>query len=245
MQLKGKICLVTGGARRIGLAIALEMAKQGCSIALHYHRSKTEAKEAQNQIRALGVPCNLFAADLSKPKAADALALKVIRVFGACDVLVNSAAIFPRKRLEQAQAIDFDEPYALNLRAPALLSKAVGAWNILNKRQARIINIGDASGLLTWPSYLPYSLSKAGLVHLTRSSARQMAPWVLVNCVAPGPMLPTQGATAKQQRASLEQTLLKKFGGAEAVAQAVAFLAQSDFITGAVLPVDGGRHLLG
>jgi NAD(P)-dependent dehydrogenase (short-subunit alcohol dehydrogenase family) len=244
MRLKGKVCLVTGGAQRLGRAIALEMAAQGCAVALHYHRSAAEAHTALTAIRALGVDCRLFQADLSKSAPALGLAKAVIKSFGACDVLVNSAAVFPRTSLEQARPADFDGPYALNLRAPALLTKAMGLWNLDHRRSARIINIGDVGGQLAWPGALPYSLSKAGLVQLTRASARALAPYVLVNCVALGPMLAPPADNPAQKRASLRRTLLKRLGGAREAARAVAFLAASDYITGAVLPVDGGRSLV-
>jgi NAD(P)-dependent dehydrogenase (short-subunit alcohol dehydrogenase family) len=243
MRLKGKVCLVTGGAKRLGRAIALEMAGQGCSLALHYHRSALEAKAAQAEIRALGVECRLFKADLSQAAQAPSLAKAVIKAFGCCDILVNSAAVFPQASLAKAKPADFDGPFALNLRAPALLSQAVGLWNFERRRAARIINMGDVGGMLAWPGYLPYSLSKAGLAQLTRASARALAPWVLVNCVALGPMLMPAESSPAQLKSSLKRTLLKRLGGSQEAARAVAFLAASDFITGAVLPVDGGRSL--
>jgi NAD(P)-dependent dehydrogenase (short-subunit alcohol dehydrogenase family) len=243
MRLKGKVCLVTGGAKRLGRAIALEMAAQGCSLALHYHRSATDAKLAQAEIRSLGVECRLFKADLSKASGAQGLAQAVLKSFGSCDILVNSAAVFPQAGLAKAKPADFDGPYALNLRAPALLTQALGLWSFERRRPARIINLGDVGGQLAWPGYLPYSLSKAGLAQLTRASARALAPWVLVNCVALGPMLMPAQSSPAQLKASLKRTLLKRLGGAQEAARAVAFLAASDFITGAILPVDGGRSL--
>ncbi len=243
MNLNGKVSLVTGGAKRLGRAIALELARAGSSIALHYNQSEKEAGEARKDIVRLGCACRLYRADLSKPAEVESLARRVLRDFKACDVLVNSAAVFPQVPLEKASQRDFDWPYEVNLRAPALLTKALGLWNHRKKRDARVINIGDVGGALAWPGALPYSLSKAGLLQLTRASARRLAPHVLVNCVAPGPMVMGEGATAAQKRSSLKRTLLKRLGGAHEVARAVRFLAESDYITGAILPVDGGRTL--
>jgi pteridine reductase len=245
MDLNGKVCLVTGGAKRLGREIALTLARAGGKIALHYHRSHKEARKTQADIFALGAACTLFEADLSQPDEVKALADKVFKEFGACDVLVNSAAVFNRVPLAKATVRDFDLPYEVNLRAPALLTQAMGLRNFKRKLPARIINLSDVGGQLAWPSYLPYSLSKAGLNQLTRTAAKALAPWVLVNSVAPGPVLPPEGSTPAQRKKSAKRTLLKKVGDPREVARAVRFLAESDFITGAILPVDGGRTLAG
>lgn len=245
MDLNGKTALVTGGAKRLGRAIAIELARQGCLIALHYGRSRAEAQATARQIRALGEACLLYRADLSKPAQVKALARKVLHDFGACHVLVNSAAVFPRASLAEAKLADFDLPYAVNLRAPALLTQAIGGAMARRKTAARIINIADVGGQLAWPGYLPYSLSKAGLLQLTRASALALAPHVLVNSVSPGPMLLPERHSPAQKRASLKRTALDRLGGTEEVARAVAFVAQSDFMTGSDLVVDGGRKLVG
>ncbi|HTB21418.1 MAG TPA: SDR family oxidoreductase [bacterium] len=243
MDLKGKRALVTGGAHRIGRAISLALAGQGCAIALHYGRSVSEARETAAEIRALGVDCSLHKADLSKAGQALTLGRKVLGHRLGCQILVNNASIFPRVTLERAQAPDFDLPYAVNLRAPALLTQAIGVPLLRKRRQGRIINITDVGGRLAWPGALPYSLSKAGLLQLTRLSAAALAPWVLVNSVSPGPMLMPDVHSAAQRRASLKRSLLKRLGGPEEIARAVVYLAGSDFVTGTELTVDGGRSL--
>jgi NAD(P)-dependent dehydrogenase (short-subunit alcohol dehydrogenase family) len=243
MDLQGKVSIVTGAAKRVGKAIALELASAGSDIALHYRRSRPEAEETRRQVEAKGVRCRIFQADLASSKAIDALVRRILRSFGHWDVLVNSASVFTRKPLEEAVLEDFDGPYRVNLRAPALLTKHLGLGNFKLKRTSRIINLGDVGGMLAWPGYLPYSLSKAGVFQLTRTSAKLLAPHVLVNCIAPGPILMPEKHTAAQKAASLERTLLKRLGGEAEVARAVRFLAESDYITGVVLPVDGGRML--
>jgi pteridine reductase len=245
MQLKGKRALVTGAAVRIGRAIALELAAQGCHIALHYGRSKAEALATAREIRALGVDCSLHAADLSRSPAVLKLAAGVLKHPLGCQILVNSAAIFPRVPLQKAKPADFDLPYAVNLRAPALLTQVLGTAWALRGTPSRIINIADVGGRLAWPGALPYSLSKAGLLQLTRASAAALAPATLVNSLSPGPMEMPPRFTAAQKRASLKRTLLGRLGGAGEIARAVVFLAQSDFITGTDLAVDGGRGLVG
>jgi NAD(P)-dependent dehydrogenase (short-subunit alcohol dehydrogenase family) len=241
--LRGRQALVTGGAVRIGKAIALELARRGAGIVLHYGRSKAPAQATTAQIRALGVACHLVQADLAR--SSSVLALGRVAKAAGCDILVNCASIFPRVPLERATPKDFDEPYAVNLRAPALLTQVLGtAWKKA-RRRAHIINIADVGGRLAWPGALPYSLSKAGVLQLTRASAAALAPTVLVNAVLPGPILMPDGASPAQRKASEARSLLKRLGGPQEVADAVAFLAQSDFITGTELVVDGGRQWAG
>lgn len=241
MELNGKRALVTGGAIRIGKAIALELASQGCHIVLHYGRSGAEAGRTAAAVKALGVDCVLAQADLASAPAVQRLGRLALRA--GCSILVNNASIFPRVPLDQATVKDFDEPWAVNLRAPALLTQIMGTAWLKAKTESRIVNIADVGGRLAWPGYLPYSLSKAGLLQLTRASAAALAPHVLVNSVSPGPMLMPERHTAAQKRSSLKRSLLKRLGGPAEVARAVLFAVQSDFMTGSDIKVDGGREL--
>jgi pteridine reductase len=245
MDLHGKRALVTGAAKRLGRAIALDLAAQGCHIALHYGRSRSEAQATAVELRGLGVDCSLYRADLSKTAAVIALGKKVLSHRLGCQILVNSASVFPRVALEKARPADFDLPYAVNLRAPALLTQALGLAWARRKQAGRIINIADVGGRLAWPGYLPYSLSKAGLLQLTRSSAVALAPHVLVNSVSPGPMEPIDGPGRRAHSKSLSRSLLGRWGGAAEIARAVTFIAQSDFMTGSDITIDGGRALVG
>lgn len=243
MQLRGQRALVTGGAIRIGKSIALALAGQGCHISLHYRRSKAEALKTAAAVRALGVRCSLHPADLSRSPAVLRLGKQALK--DGCTLLVNNASIFPRVALENAGPADFDLPYAVNLRAPALLTQVLGTAWLKAGTPSRIVNIADVGGRLAWPGYLPYSISKAGLLQLTRASAAALAPTVLVNSISPGPMLLPDKPTAAQKRSSLSRSLLKRLGGAEEVARAVVFALQSDFMTGSDVKVDGGRELAG
>jgi pteridine reductase len=244
VELRGKRALITGGAVRIGRAVALALAREGCSIALHYGRSAREARATAAELRALGVDCSLHRADLGSARAVQSLARAVLHHRLGCQVLVNSASVFPRVGLARARPADFDLPYAVNLRAPALLSQALGLALVRRRQNGRIINIADVGGRLAWPEALPYSLSKAGLLQLTRLTARALAPWVLVNSVSPGPMLMPDRHSAAQERSSLSRSLLQRLGGPEEIARAVLFIAHSDFMTGSEVTVDGGRALL-
>jgi pteridine reductase len=240
MDLKDQRALVTGAAKRLGRAIALELAAQGCAIALHYGQSRAEALKTAAEIRAWGVDCTLYKADLSRASAVLKLGKQVLAHPKGCQILVNSAAVFPRVGLEKATPADFDGPYAVNLRAPALLTQVLGLAWAKRKTPSRIINIADVGGRLAWPGYLPYSLSKAGVLQLTRTSALALAPHVLVNSISPGPI---QAVDGKAQ--PLTRSLLGRWGGPAEIAKAVVFIAQSDFMTGSDLTIDGGRALIG
>lgn len=243
MDIKGKRALVTGGALRVGRAIALKLAGQGCAIALHYGRSKSEAAATANLVRGLGVDCSLHKADLSRASETLRLGRQVLRHRLGCQVLINNASVFPRVTLEQARPADFDLPYAVNLRAPALLTQVIGLALVGKRQTGRIVNIADVGGHLAWPGALPYSLSKAGLLQLTRLSAAALAPWVLVNSVSPGSVLMPANPTPAQRRLSERRSLLKRLGSPKEVADAVLLAVGSDFMTGADIRVDGGRSL--
>jgi pteridine reductase len=239
MELQGKIALVTGGARRVGRAIALELARRGAGIALHYHESTNEAGETAAEIRALGVDVATIAADLADPTEIDVLAHDAVRRFGAIDIVVHSAAIYFRTPLGEVTAADWDRLHALNLRAPFLLTQALAP--VLRAQKGRVVMITDVGGVRPWTGYLPYGASKAGLIYLTRGLARALAPDVLVNAVSPGTVLPLESASAQQIAAEVERTALKRLPTPEDVARAVAFLATADSITGQVLAVDSGK----
>jgi len=241
VELAGKVALVTGAARRVGRAIALELAGRGATIALHYHASIAEAGETAAAIRARGADVATFAADLALPAEIDVLSRDVLRRFGQLDVLVNSAAIYFRTAVGAVTAEDWDRLFALNLRAPFLLTQALAP--ALRERKGRVVMITDVGGMEPWPGYLPYGATKAGLIYLTRGFAKALAPEVLVNAVAPGTVLPPADAAPGDIAAEEARTALKRLGAPEDIARAVAFLCESDYITGQVLAVDGGKLL--
>jgi NAD(P)-dependent dehydrogenase (short-subunit alcohol dehydrogenase family) len=241
VELRGKIALVTGGARRLGRVIALELAGHGASIALHHHRSYEAAGETAAEIRARGVEVATIAADLSDPAEIEVLASGAVERFGGVDLLVNSAAIYFRTPLGEVTAADWDRLHALNLRAPFLLTQALAP--VLRKRGGRVVMITDIGGERPWPGYLPYGASKAGLIYLTRGLARALAPEVLVNAVSPGTVLPPESASAEDIEAEVKRTALKRLPTPEDVARAVAFLCAADAITGQVLAVESGKLL--
>jgi 3-oxoacyl-[acyl-carrier protein] reductase/pteridine reductase len=230
---------VTGGACRIGRAIALELARAGADVAITYRTSQSEAAGTSEEIAALGcralaIGCDVRSEAQVKKAVADAVA-----GFGRLDVLVNNAAIFASTPLEAITLDEWDEVFETNTRGPFLMARE--ALEHLRASHGRIINIGSLGGLKAWATHAHYSSSKAALHMLTRAMAKAFAPEVSVNCVAPGWIeLQDAGAGAK----FAERTPMKRNGTAADVAEAVLFFAAGPaFVTGQVMAVDGGLGL--
>jgi NAD(P)-dependent dehydrogenase (short-subunit alcohol dehydrogenase family) len=249
MKLTGSIALVTGAAHRVGKAIAVELAREGGHIALHYGTSGDAARNTAAEIAKLGVEAFPIQADLSKPASIEALLASVSDHFGRLDVLVNSAASFEKRAFDDITAEDWDRVLAINLRAPFLVTQM--ATRLMNqaKRDAAglVVNIADLSGVQAWVGYAHHGVSKAGLIHLTKIAARELAPGIRVNAIVPGAILPPPGvdADSPEWRNAARHVPLQHAGSPQDVGRSVVFLAQNDFITGAILPVDGGADLLG
>jgi pteridine reductase len=219
----GRTALVTGGAKRVGLAIARALEAEGARVLV---TSRTASGE------------NAIAADLSTREGVEALLAELPPI----DILVNSAANFIRAPLAEVTWENFDDTFALNLRAPFFLSQTLGL-RMQQRGWGRIVNIADIAATIPFPAWLPYSISKAGIVALTRGLAKALAPQVLVNAVAPGPVLLPDEFDPTEAAQAVAPTLLKRPGSAEEVARTVVFLAGSDYVTGVTVPVDGGRLL--
>lgn len=242
MELDGKVALVTGGARRVGRALTLGLARAGADVVINYHRSAAEAEALAAEIRAMGRRALPVAADVASGSAIDDLLQRAADAFGRLDVLVNNASTFESAPLDRITEADWDRVMAVNLRGPFLLSQR--AAPLLSRDGGGVIvNMADLSGLQAWPSYAHHAVSKAGLVHLTRVLARALGPAVRVNCIAPGTVLPPEDASPDTIRASREKAVLGRIGSPEDVVKALLFLIASDFVTGQLIIVDGGRIL--
>ena len=242
MDLAGRIALVTGAGRRVGQAIALGLAQAGCDVAVHYHATAAGAEQTAAQIRAIGRTAALVPADLRDPLAARGLAGRAAAAFGGrLDVLVNSAAIMVQQPLEQVTPDSWDATLDLNLRAPFFVAQ--GAIDYLRRARGRIVNIADVAALEPWPTYLPHSVSKAGVVMLTRGLARALAPDIAVNAVAPGAVLLPEAWDDETRAHFARTTPLGRLGSPADVVGAVRYLLESDYVTGTVLVVDGGRAI--
>lgn len=243
MEIKGKVALVTGCARRVGRVIGRALAGAGADIIVHHHASEIEASEAVTEFRGYGVRSEAVQADLTRPSQIEDLFGRVDALWGRLDLLVNSAAVFERATLEEITPEAWDRVIALNLRAPFLCSKA--AVPLMGPTGGSIINIADVAAFQPWPGYIHYCASKAGLVMLTRGLARALAPRIRVNAIAPGPVLPPPGTSGHEVENMADLTVLRRIGAPEDVAGAVLYLAESDFVTGSTLVVDGGTMLRG
>lgn len=244
MELTGRRVLVTGGAVRIGGAITRAVAARGASVVIHHRSSRKEAEALAGEIRAAGGQATVLAADLERADAIRDLARAAEAALGGVDVLVNNAAIFPRAPFLEVAEEEWDRTLATNLKAPFLLAQSL-APGMLARGAGKIVNIADVAAFRPWPSYLPYSISKAGLVALTQGLARALAPDVQVNAIAPGAILFPDAWDAERRQRLLDQIPLGREGDPDDIARTVLYLIEgSDYVTGAVIPVDGGRSLV-
>lgn len=235
--------LVTGAARRVGKSIAAHFADRGAALAVHYNRSRAEAEAFAAEIERAGGRARAFGANLESVAEIERMVAEVLGAFGRLDVLVNSASVFFRKPLEEVTERDWDVNLDTNLKAPFFLSKFAG---LAMRRQGagKIVNIGDWAAIRPYNNYLPYTVSKSGLIGLTRALAKALAPEVQVNCVALGPVMPPEDYAAEETARLVAATLVKRLGTPEDVARAVLFLCEgTDFATGSTLLLDGGRLL--
>jgi pteridine reductase len=240
--LSGRVALVTGGAQRIGRATVLALADAGADVVVHANRSRTEAEALARSLRRRGRRAAVVTGDLADPAACERLVPEAVAALRRLDVLVNNAAVFAPTPADAPDAAAFDAHVAVNARAVYLLTGAAARW-MARHGGGSVVNLACASALSAWPGYVPYSASKAAVVAVTQGFAKAFAPKVRVNAVAPGPILRAVGSSEDRNRAAVAATLLRRWGRAEDVAQAVVYLATAPFVTGTVLPVDGGRHL--
>lgn len=239
--LKGKTALITGAAKRLGAATALELATQGAGVVVHYGRSRTEAEEVAQAVKAAGAPAWTVTADLADPAAAAGLVDRAVELAGPLDILVNNAGIFPRGTLETLTAADLHANIDVNALAPLLLSRRFYAQG----RPGSIVNMLDARITDFDRQHAPYHLSKRMLFSLTRMTAVEFAPAVRVNAVAPGLILPPDGEDETYLERLAHTNPLGRHGSPGDIANAILFLVRSEFITGQIIFVDGGRHMKG
>jgi pteridine reductase len=242
MDLHDKVALVTGGATRVGRAISLAFAAGGADVVVNYNSSATEALRTEADIVALGRQALPFRADVSQADQVQAMVDAAVARFGRLDVLVNSASIWLATPWPDASEADWDRLHGVAAKGSFLCARAATP-HLKARGDGAIINITDLSALVPFPGYLAHSAAKAALLNLTYALAMELAPAVRVNAVAPGAVLPPPDYTPEQVASAASTNLLRRWGSAENVASAVVFLAQADFITGVLLPVDGGEML--
>jgi len=241
----GKVALITGG-KRIGAVVALSLAKADVDIALVYNRSRAEADETAAEIRRLGCRAFIVQADVTSEAACHHAVAATVREMGRIDILINMASLYAAKPFASLTAADWDRQLAVDLRAAFLFSHAVAP--LMKKHGGgRIINFADwvaASARPRYPGYVPYYVAKSGVKALTEVLALELAAdQILVNAIAPGPILAPPELSTEESDAVVKSTPLGRWGGEEEIAKAVMFLVESDFVTGETIRVDGGRHV--
>lgn len=238
--LEGQAALVTGAAKRIGRSIALKLAVEGADVMVNYGTSRAEAEATASEIRALGRRAVTWQADVSRKAEVVAMFAAVEKEFGRLDLLVNNAGQFFAANFEELTEEQWDGIMAANLKSQFFCCQAAAP---IMKRQGRgrIVNLSSLGGMLPWPAFTHYCVSKAGVIMLTRCLARGLGPEILVNSVAPGTI---QFPGEPPDEDYMRRVPLHRTGTGEDIAETVAFLARSDFITGQIFAVDGGRSLV-
>ena len=245
MLLSNRVVLLTG-AKRVGASVATAVAERGADVALSYNRSSTEADETAAAVRKLGRRALTVRADLSDPAACEALVATVAKEFGRLDVLVNMASVYQSVPFDQFDVATWEKQLNVDLRATFLCSRA--AVPLMRKNGGgRIVNFSDwlpTSGRPRYKGYLGYYVAKAGVKALTEALALELSgDQILVNAIAPGPILAPPGTTEEESEGVEKSTPLGRWGGPGEIVKAVLLLIDSDFIAGETIRVDGGRHL--
>ena len=245
MELSDKVALITGG-RRIGAVVATELARKGVHVAVVYRASRSEAEETAETLRTMGRRALVIQADLQEPQACSRVVEATAAEFGRLDILVNMASVYREKPLDDLTVEDWDAQMSVDLRAAWLCAHAA-IRPMRRAGEGRIVNFSDwvaRSGRPRYRGYLPYYVAKVGVIGLTEALALELASdHILVNAIAPGPIVAPPGTSAAESAAVEQATPLGRWGGEIEIAKAVIALVESDFITGETIRVDGGRHV--
>ena len=240
LPLQGKVALITGAGKRLGRAVALHLAAEGASIAVHYGKSAAEAEEVVKAIKASGSNAVAVSAELRSVPDIQRMIEAAAHELGRLDILVNSAANFlPSSVVSTTEAV-WDAALDTNLKAQFFCAQSAAPY--LRRSQGVIINFADAGGILGWPGYIAHSVSKAGVIMLTRTLAKALAPEIRVNAIAPG-TITMPGDPPGWESEFIKLAPLKRTGTPADITRAVSYLAQSPFLTGQTLVLDGGRTL--
>lgn len=240
-KLLGRVALITGAGKRLGHHIALRLASEGADIAAHYGKSAGDAEEVVAEVEKLGRRAAAFHAELTDVAAIRNLVSQVIAHFGRLDILINSAANFLQTKFAETPESTWDASLNTNLRAPFFLSQAA-APHLAKSGHGAIINFSDIGGLVGWREFLPHSISKAGIIMMTRVLAKELGPAVRVNALAPG-TITMPGDPPEWQQDFIEHSPLRRSGRPDEITDAILFLLTAEFVTGHTLVIDGGRTL--
>jgi pteridine reductase len=246
MQLNDRVVWVTGAGRRLGREVALDLARRGAHVAVHYRTSEGPAREVAAAIESLGRRAALVPGDLCNVAEIRRIVGQIDRAFGRLDVLVNCASTFERVEVERIDEAGWDRALDANLKGPFFCALEAARLMRRGGQGGKIVNFADWAAFRPYRHYLPYMIAKGGVVTMTRALALELAPEIQVNAVAPGPVLLPEGTTEQEKARIVRHVPLGRIGSPEDVTAAVAFLLEgSDYITGQVLCVDGGRLIAG
>jgi pteridine reductase len=242
MELNGKVAVVTGGAVRLGKALALALAEQSARLVIHYSSSAGPAQETVTEIKAMGSDALAVQADFSQSGQVPSIVERAVAHFGQVDILVNSAAIFEPGKWDDTTEANWDRHFAINLKTPFFLSQAF-AKHVGPERAGHIVNIADWRGVRPGIGHVAYTLTKAALIAMTKSLALALAPNIQVNAIAPGMILPPPGKDRSYLERKAGKIPAQRVGSPEEIGKALIFLLRSDFVTGDLIFVTGGEHL--
>ena len=243
MDIQGRVALVTGGAHRVGKAIALAMAQAGAHIAITYNASADQAQTTVTEIKRLGVRSIAARCDQQALADIERLFETLRREFDQLDILINSAAIMEAKPALDVTAADWERVINTNLRGPFFIAQAAAKWMLADGHGGAIVNIADLSAMHPWPSYVTHTISKSGGVAMTEALALALAPAIRVNAIAPGTVLKPPDWSDERWQKLADSLPLRRAGSPTDAADAVLYCLRSDFMTGQTLVIDGGRVL--
>ncbi len=242
MDINGKLALVTGSSKRIGRATAIELGRRGARVAVHHRSAASErdAEETLRLVRQAGGDGAVFQAELTDLDQLDEMFDDVRAQFGGLHILINNASVFSPASAYETTEAHWHEQIDSNAKAPFFVAQRAARL----MKEGKIVNLADVAGEIVWPGYFAYSVSKAALIAVNRGLAKAYAPAIHVNAVAPGPVLFPENYSEDQKKSAVERTLLKRPGSPDDVVRAIIFLIENDYITGELIHVDGGRHLV-
>jgi NAD(P)-dependent dehydrogenase (short-subunit alcohol dehydrogenase family) len=243
MRLDRRTVLITGGAKRIGSHMARALAHRGANLVINYRYSSADAQAVVRELQNLGVEALAVPGDVSNAADVQRMVGSAMDRFGRIDVLINNAAVYFKTPFTHVTESEWDLTLDINLKGSFLCAKAV-ADHMRSRGDGKIINFADWAGMRPYPDYLPYCVSKAGVVALTQALAQELAPAVQVNCIAPGPILLPEEMGEEERERVINATPLKRIGSPEDIVQTVLYLIEgTDFATGGTYLVDGGRYI--
>jgi len=249
MDLKNKVAVVTGSAHRVGRGIALQLASAGANVVIHYNSSEHAARETAGEVRALGVDAFTVQSDLSDPDNILMMFDRLYEHFHRLDVLVNSASAFDHQPFDQVTPESWDKSLTVNVRAPMLCIQHAARLMRATERTTPgcIVNISDITGIFPVRNLIQHGVSKAALLHLTKSAALELAPVVRVNALVLGPIIPPEGSGLDDPdwQRLINWLPMKRQGGVDAVGKLVVDVIRSDYMTGSIIELDGGQTLKG